>query len=179
MFFFNTSEVDYFVMIDKPHGACHLRKNLLFLLRNILIDNDDYYKSLLNFILRIIEERSCLYFKKKKIPHATFYLFSKTVPMRKLIYKLYIGSYNNKFHAYVHMRCQTVLKLSKNVNIIKILYALRKKTRGYRYMVLSHNRLKMLAFFHFFFFFTIFFLTFYTRMGMCSGRNYICHSGIK
>lgn len=73
--------------------------------------------------------------------------------MRKLIYKLYIGSYNNKFHAYVHMRCQTVLKLSKNVNIIKILYALRKKTRGYRYMVLSHNRLKMLAFFHFFHFF--------------------------
>lgn len=52
-------------MIDKPHGACHLLKNLLFLLRNILIDNDDYYKSLLNFILRIIEERSCLYFKKK------------------------------------------------------------------------------------------------------------------
>lgn len=72
--------------------------------------------------------------------------------MRKLIYKLYIGSYNNKFHAYVHMRCQTVLKLSKNVNIIKILYALRKKTRGYRYMVLSHNRLKMVAFFHFFFY---------------------------
>lgn len=28
-----------------------------------LIDNDDYYKSLLNFILRIIEERSCLYLK--------------------------------------------------------------------------------------------------------------------
>lgn len=165
-------------MIDKPHSACHLCKNLLFLLCNILIDNDDYYRSLLNFIQRIIEKRSCLYLKINSTCN-TLYSFSKTEPMRKLIYKLYIGSYNNKFHAYVHMRCQTVLKLSKNVNIIKILYALRKKTRGYRYMVLSHNRLKMLAFFHFFFFFTIFFLTFYTRMGMCSGRNYICHSGIK
>lgn len=103
-------------MIDKPHSACHLCKNLLFLLCNILIDNDDYYRSLLNFIQRIIEKRSCLYLKINSTCN-TLYSFSKTEPMRKLIYKLYIGPYNNKLHAYVHVpsHCFKIIKNSVSI----------------------------------------------------------------
>lgn len=107
------------MMIDKPHSACHLCKNLLFLLCNILIDNDDYYKSLLNFIQRIIEKRSCLYLKINSTCN-TLYSFSKTEPMRKLIYKLYIGSYNNKLHAYVHVPSHCFKIIKNSVSIKKI-----------------------------------------------------------
>lgn len=49
--------------------------------------------------------------------------------MRKLIYKLYIGSYNNKFHAYVHMRCQT-FKIIKKCEYHKNIICFKKKDKG-------------------------------------------------
>lgn len=39
--------------------------------------------------------------------------------MRKLTYQLYIGSYNNKLHAYVHVPSDCFKIIKNNVNIKK------------------------------------------------------------
>lgn len=49
--------------------------------------------------------------------------------MRKLTYQLYIGSYNNKLHAYVHVPSDCFKIIKNNVNIKKIV-CFKKNSEG-------------------------------------------------